>query len=351
MFVRNCWYVAAWDFDLKDKPLGLNIIGEPVMLYRTRAGKAVAMEDRCCHRFAPLSKGQIEGDDIRCMYHGLKFAPHGKCIEIPGQDMIPARACVRTYPIAEKHSWLWVWMGDPDRADERLIPQAVGFEDPNWTLRAGYIDYDANYQLINDNLTDFTHLSYVHRNSFGATEEFARTRPDVIPLERGVRIQRWIVAGIRDDSATNKIEGRQRGGNGMESWQSYDFLAPGVLLMRTRTFPAGTKDEFKGRETELDAVEALSDDFTSQAVTPLTDGTSRYFFSWGPRRREGSEAMADGMLALAHKAFAEDKEMIEAQHRMMKLKPGREVLTSADVAPMQFRACLERLAKAETVSA
>src|SRR5262249_25965084 len=159
--------------------------------------------------------GRIEGDDLRCMYHGLKFAPSGQCIEIPGQDMIPARACVRTYPVMVKHSWVWVWMGDAEKADEALVPPAIGFDDPNWSLRGSNIDYDANYLLVNDNLTDFTHLSYVHRNSFGATEEFARTRPDVKPLSRGVRIQRWIIAGIREDGGANQVAGRKRGGAGI----------------------------------------------------------------------------------------------------------------------------------------
>jgi phenylpropionate dioxygenase-like ring-hydroxylating dioxygenase large terminal subunit len=350
MFVRNCWYVAAWDHELGSGPIARTIINEPLVIYARKSGGLVCFEDRCCHRFAPLSKGQVEGDDLRCMYHGLKFAPSGKCIEIPGQDTIPARACVRTYPVAIKHSWVWVWMGDPQRADERLIPAAVGFDDPNWTLRASNIDYDANYLLVNDNLTDFTHLTYVHRNSFGASEEFARTRPDVIPLERGLRIQRWITVPPRADALTNQVPGRKRGGNGTETWQSYDFLAPGILLMRTRTFPAGVAAEFKGREDRLDNVDAIGDDFTSQAVTPMTDKTTRYYFSWGPRKGEGSEQMADGMLGLAQIAFAEDKEMIEAQQRIVDLKPGKEVLTSADLAPMQMRGILERMSRVEGVA-
>jgi vanillate O-demethylase monooxygenase subunit len=193
MFVRNCWYAAAWDHELKPGELiSRTILGEPIAVYRAGDGGLVAMEDRCCHRFAPLSKGRLEGDDVRCMYHGLKFDRTGQCIEIPGQDMIPRTARVKAYPAVEKHSWIWVWMGDPAKADQGLIPPAVGFEDPGWTLRSGHMDYEANYLLINDNLTDFTHLSYVHRNSFGATEAFARTRPTVERLERGVRIWRWL---------------------------------------------------------------------------------------------------------------------------------------------------------------
>ena len=344
MFVRDCWYVAAWDHELTaDKPIGRTIINEPVVIYRAASGGLVAMVDRCCHRFAPLSLGRIEGDELRCMYHGLRFDRTGRCTEIPGQELIPATACVRAYPVVEKHSWIWVWMGDPKKADETLIPAAVGLQDPAWTLRSGQMDYEANYLLINDNLTDFTHLSYVHANSFGATEAFARTRPTVERLDRGVRIWRWMTSEYTEDSAA-KVHRRAEG----DGWQSYDFLAPGVLLMHTAVCPKGTAARFNGGPPDLSQVDILSENFTSQAVTPLTDKTSRYFFSWGPRSGEGAEAMADAMLELAHMAFGEDKAIIEAQQRSINLALGqKEVLTSADVGPMQMRAVLQRLRREE----
>ena len=344
MFVRNCWYVAAWDHELKPGELiSRTLINEPVAIWRAQDGTLVAMEDRCCHRFAPLSKGRLEGDDIRCMYHGLKFDRTGQCIEIPGQDMIPRTARVRAFPAVAKHSWIWVWMGDPARADEALIPPAVGFEDAGWTLRSGHMDYEAGYQLINDNLTDFTHLSYVHRNSFGASEAFARTRPSVERLERGVRISRWMSDGIREDAPT-QIHRRAQG----DTWQTYDFLAPGVLLMLTAIYPVGAAERFGQGPPEPGVVEPMAENFTSQAVTPMTERTSRYFFSWGPRAGEGSDVVADSMLQLAHVAFAEDKEIIEAQQRIIDFDPARkEVLTSADVGPMLMRSVLERLAKAD----
>jgi vanillate O-demethylase monooxygenase subunit len=348
MFVRDCWYVAAWDHELAPgRPIGRTLIGEPVVIYRAGTGGLVALADRCCHRLAPLSLGRVEGDELRCMYHGLKFDRSGRCTEIPGQDMIPATACVKAYPAVEKHSWIWVWMGDPAKADERLIPPAVGLEDPAWTLRSGHMDYEANYLLINDNLTDFTHLSYVHANSFGATEAFARSRPNVERLERGVRIWRWMSGGLREDAAT-RVHRRADG----DMWQTYDFLAPGVLLMLTSTYPEGTAERFGQGPPDPGVVRPLAENFTSQAVTPITGKTSRYFFSWGPRSGEGSDAVADAMLQLAHMAFGEDKAIIEAQQRSIDTAPGqKEVLTSADVGPMQMRAVLQRLMREEASAA
>ena len=78
MWVRNTWYVAAWSHEVAgDQVLARTIMNEPLVLYRAGSGSVVAMEDRCCHRLAPLSLGRREGDDLRCMYHGMKFGPDG----------------------------------------------------------------------------------------------------------------------------------------------------------------------------------------------------------------------------------------------------------------------------------
>lgn len=84
MFLRNCWYVAGWSHHVTaGEIVARTVIGEPIVLYRTLDGAVTVLEDRCCHRFAPLSRGRLEGDDIRCMYHGLKFSASGICVEIP----------------------------------------------------------------------------------------------------------------------------------------------------------------------------------------------------------------------------------------------------------------------------
>jgi phenylpropionate dioxygenase-like ring-hydroxylating dioxygenase large terminal subunit len=346
MFIQNCWYVAAWSKDiLQDQLFAISLIGKPVVIYRSVEGELIALEDRCCHRAAPLSLGRIEGSDLRCMYHGMKYDRQGTCIEIPGQNMIPPKARVRAYRVTERHGWVWVWMGDANKADPDLIPAAVGPEDPNYTLRMGFMDYAANYQLINDNLTDFTHLSYVHSKSFGTSEEFARTRPEVTVIPRGIRVQRWVFNAMIDQNDKRPERGAVAGN---ELWQTYDFLAPGILLMYNAPYPPGTADR-AGREAPTSAAgEPLSWSFTSQAVTPMTERTSRYFYSWGPNKTPASETIADAMMGVAQLAFGEDKAMIEAQQKSIDVDPDRpEVLTSADAGPMRMRRIIEDLCNAE----
>ena len=350
MFIQNCWYVAAWSKDIaQDQLFAISIIDKPVVLYRGTDGALIGLEDRCCHRAAPLSLGRIEGSDLRCMYHGMKYDRRGVCIEIPGQALIPPKARVLSYPVAERHGWVWVWMGEHSQADERLIPPAVGPEDPRYTLRMGHMDYAANYQLINDNLTDFTHLSYVHPNSFGTSEEFARTRPTVTVIPRGIRVQRWVFNAMIDPNDKRPERGAVAGN---ELWQSYDFLAPGILLMYNAAYAPGTGERVRREEPDSSIGQPISWSFTSQAVTPMTQRTSRYFYSWGPNTCEGSDALADGMMAVAQIAFGEDKRMIEAQQQMIDRDPMRpEVLTSADAGPARMRRVIEELCNVERTTA
>ncbi|CAN5447958.1 aromatic ring-hydroxylating dioxygenase subunit alpha [soil metagenome] len=343
-YVRNAWYVASWSSEVgSQKPVGMRILGEPIVLWRNEAGELAALEDRCVHRLAPLSLGRCEGANLRCMYHGLLFDRAGAVQEISGQDLIPAHARVRSYPVAERHSWIWVWMGGAMQADEALIPPAVGLDHPDYLLGHGQIDYAAEARLINDNLLDFSHLSYVHANSFGSSDAWSRNRPTLTPLERGVRFERWIVGEVG-------VPGKNLS-EAVDRFSSYDFLVPGILLMSGGAFPEGTAAALGHKRPDLaNAIDGVT--FTSQAVTPLTDKTSRYFFSWGPHRDHGDEALRDTLMEIAGRAFEEDRVMIEAQQRVIDATPDPRIMpTSADRGVTIFNRLAEKLARGEIAAA
>jgi vanillate O-demethylase monooxygenase subunit len=343
MYVRNAWYVAAWSHEfVRDRPLGLTILGEPIVIYRTGQNRIVALEDRCVHRLAPLSLGRCEGDRLRCMYHGLLYAPDGQVVEIPGQEQIPPKARVRRYPAVDRHSWIWVWMGAAEDADEALIPPAVGLDREDYVLGHGQLDYAAEARLINDNLLDFSHLAFVHTASFGAGPQFAESQGRITPVDRGVRYERWTENSLGSSSRKSDVP--------MDSWMCYDFLIPGVLLMTGGVFPLGTARACEmGPPDLLQAVSGVT--FTSQAVTPLTAKTSRYFFSWGPRADHGDASHRDVLMGIASKAFAEDKLMIEAQQKVVDLTTNPRVMPTAhDRGVTLFNRLVERLAKAERES-
>lgn len=103
MYQRNAWYVACWSRELAATPYPVRMLGDDVVVYRTSDG-VTALEDRCPHRHALLHLGKVEGDAIRCGYHGALFGQDGRCIAVPSQRAVPPRARVRHYPAVER--WL-----------------------------------------------------------------------------------------------------------------------------------------------------------------------------------------------------------------------------------------------------
>jgi phenylpropionate dioxygenase-like ring-hydroxylating dioxygenase large terminal subunit len=174
MYVRNSWYVAAWDHEIGRSMMRRIILDEPVVIYRTLDGRAVALEDRCCHRQAPLSMGKLIGNTVKCPYHGLEFDPSGKCVKIPSQDFVPGSAKVKSFPVVEKNHWIWIWMGDPAKADPGKVEDFHWLDDPKWRYGGNYLHVDANYLLLVENLLDTTHLPFLHPTSLG-TDAFARS--------------------------------------------------------------------------------------------------------------------------------------------------------------------------------
>ncbi|MFT5320883.1 MAG: phenylpropionate dioxygenase-like ring-hydroxylating dioxygenase large terminal subunit [Pseudohongiellaceae bacterium] len=344
LYVKNCWYVAAWCDEIDIHQMyAITIINKPVLIYRQENGELTAMADQCCHRHMPLSNGRLEGDEVRCMYHGLKFNAQGRCVEVPtmkltGKD-VPDNFLVPVYPVAEKHAWVWVWLGDPDKADEALIPATTGPDDPDWFMHKGHLDYDANYLLINDNLSDLGHIAYTHQNSFaGGKSDAYFNQPRVQMVDRGIRITRWNTNAPRRAYQKGQAET-------FDQFMTYDFIVPGVLMMFQGMYEAGSAEACDfGAPTEGMAPDTAS--FTSQSVTPMTDGKSRYFFSWGPRMVEHKDNpdIVEGMWALANKAFIEDKETIETQQLNIQLQTGAPMVSiQDDRGPMMFRKVLDKL--------
>lgn len=343
---RNAWYMAGWD---KDVPAGevtaITILGQPLVLARDGsgdgAGAVFAMEDRCPHRAAPLSKGKCEQGGIRCWYHGVRFAADGRAVEVPGQDTIPPALKVRTFPVVERHAAVWVWMGDAARADPDTIVDFVGYRDPAWAMTPGRLDYVAPARLIHDNLLDLSHIAYVHQATFAGGSDASATgwlnsRVNNITLPNGVAVER-AACGMPPNPNSGMGEGRSG-----DLWNRYEFTVPGVFILTTERYAAGTMDPDTLARCPGQSVLTT---FTCQAVTPLTADTACYFFAFGSH----DPAMQDFFADLGLRAFLEDKDMIEAQWRIMQATHTGIMPLAMDQAVLKYEAVNRRLLKAEIV--
>ena len=339
MFVRNCWYVIAWDYEIEaDALFSRTVINEPILVYRLADGGIVAMEDRCCHRLAPLSAGRRVGDDVRCGYHGLRFDPGGRCVEIPGADRVPPQARVKTYPVAVKNKWVFVWMGAPDKADQALLPDNFSCDHPEWRNKPGYLRYDTDYRLICDNLLDFSHLSYVHEKTLGGSAAIAQARADIEVIPRGIRVTRR----VHDVPAPPFYQRFRSFDTHLDRWFIYDFVLPGTLLMHSGGRPVADAEDDMRNAVRL---------HSCQTLTPETETSTHYFFQQSHRASEGDERIVQSIYDSLVAAFDEDRDMITAQARNIARSPDTKMLPLAmDSALLQFRRLVEREITAESAA-
>ncbi len=163
---ENCWYPVTFLEDLsRERPTGFALYDEPLVLYVDGESKVVCLRDRCAHRAARLSDGQIVDGRLECLYHGWQYAPSGECVKIPQLApnlKIPPKACVRSYPVAVHQGLVWIWAGDPKRADESLIPTNTKLDSPNVTHVDFQTDlpYDQSYLI--ENVIDVAHIHIAH---------------------------------------------------------------------------------------------------------------------------------------------------------------------------------------------
>lgn len=342
MYLRNTWYVAAWDEEITREPKQIQVLGEKIVVYRTEAGKPVALVDACPHRKLPLSKGRIKGDQIECGYHGLTFDCSGSCVRVPGQDRIPASTNIHAFPLESRYGLVWIWMGDPALADAAKIFTIEHFDDPKWSINRGdAIPFPCNYLYITDNLLDPSHVAWVHQSSFGnaACEDEPLT---VTGTDTGVIVSRWMY-DVEVAPFYKKLVSFE--GN-CDREQHYEVRYPSLAYIKAIFTPAGTGGDVnnlpEGQYMQMDSYNFM---------TPIDEETTRYFWfqvrNVHPDDAEISQYMSDSV----NFAFNEDREILIEVQKGMKKKTTRNVDLAIDAGPLLYRRRLQKLINAEQAAA
>jgi vanillate O-demethylase monooxygenase subunit len=339
-FNRHHWYIVAWPEELTaNEPLARTILGDDLVLFRTPEGQAVAMEDRCGHRLAPLSLGTIEAGGIRCMYHGVKFDTAGRCTEVPAQAANHPTMCVKSYPLVERDGFVWVWMGPADEADASTILPAPWHHDPNWVPSRGYQFWNAHVSLMADNLLDFGHLPFVHRNTLGSARQ-ADVLTEFTPMAHGVRANRWYlnVAASPFHQSIGNFSGN------VDAWHCADYHHPAIMSMDSGSAPTGTGARDKPHGTREGAIEFHH----IAALTPQDDDHTHYFWVHWRNFALNDDQMTETIHQNISSAFTEDQAMVEAQHKA--IRRGSQTRPMAIEADKGLTMLRSQLAKASRVS-
>jgi phenylpropionate dioxygenase-like ring-hydroxylating dioxygenase large terminal subunit len=319
-FLRNWWYAAALPDELDATPLARTICGEPVALFRTSSGRLAAFEDRCPHRFAPLSLGRISGEHLICGYHGIEFDRSGTCVHIPQQEHIPAAMCVRPYPVEERWGVVWIWIGDAERADPDTIPDFHWLTAPTWHNIFRRYRVTANFEVCADNILDLSHTPYVHTRTIGT------------PQMATIPVKTWVDGNV---VYSRRIMHQVTPGPFVYRWGNFKDKIDRVTT--TEWLPPGN---ISVELSYQDAQNRISLRLTNP-LTPETERTTHCFFMWSRDfGTEVDEAFTDESLQV----MAEDIAIIEQQQTVIDrgLIPPT-VAISADATLIQARRIVERL--------
>lgn len=329
----NRWYVVAWSSEIGRSPIERWVMDAPVALYRTENGDAVAVDGRCPHHLYPLGKSTTVGDNIRCGYHGLEFAPSGECVSSPFLQTIPPTCRIKSYAVAERWQWIWIWPGDPALANESLIPdhKAMGLLNDNYVSVKGLrMEVDARYQLLNDNLLDLQHLEVLHSkhiggNGIGGAHEETDHGPDWVSSRRVLRdmlippvMAAWFGEGLadREIQMTFRAPGIHTGSDSFSGALSGD--RPGVHLGRINVY---------------------------HAVTPSRRNTCQYFSAIGRDFALDDAELSDKMFHALSPVLEEDRFASEQIEKTLAAadRPPQELLFASDRTLVQGRRVLERM--------
>ncbi|GHF25714.1 vanillate monooxygenase [Amycolatopsis deserti] len=336
-FVRDQWYVAAYGSEVGRELLARTILGEPIVFYRTESGDVVALADRCVHRRYPLSESRLDGDRIVCGYHGFTYEPSGTCVFVPGQARIPRTARVPSYPVVEQDSFVWVWIGDPARADTALIPRAPWLADPAYTTVCGMEPLAARYDLLVDNLMDLSHETYLHGGYIG-TPEVADT-----PITTEVDEDRRIIYVSRhmDDAACPPFYAKSTGIDGrITRWQDIEYHPPCLYLLHSRIAPAGVLPNADGTDPDGFHVEVV------YAITPETEHSTHDFWAVARDFALGDQEVSDFLAENNRTVVLQDVVALDILEKVIQSEPEgyQELSVNIDTGGLAARRILKKMA-------
>lgn len=331
-YIRNVWYMAAWEEEIVgDALLERRLLDKPWVIFRKQDGTYAMLGNRCPHRFAPLSQGKRKGDTIACPYHGLEYGPGGACTHNPFSEVIPPRARVDAPVVVARHRGVWFWAGDADMADPALIPDfsAIEVDQP---MVHGRMLFPAHYEIITDNLMDLSHTEFIHEESFRMGGKFLAGSHAVEEDETGAIWSKWAFNNTARPAWLHGLPEDTR----MDEWLDMRWHAPASMLLEVGFTLAGAS-------RDAAPVPAF---VNPHILTPETASTTHYFYTRQPG--EDAEAMTRQVFEL------EDLPMLasiqEAVGQMAEggafwdLKP---VVLTIDAAAVRARRRLMKMRKAQ----
>jgi len=336
-FYKNCWYPVGWSSELSDSPIGKVILNENIVIFREFNGNIAALEDRCPHRFLPLSAGKVTKKGLQCGYHGLTFGETGDCTASPTQAELPTGACVKSYPVAENLGLVWIWMGNPKKANTKKIFNLPEYHDPKWAVGYGdALTIDANYLLLCDNLCDPTHVNYVHPTTLGNPNEI-NAPVTYKPEKWGVTTTRW----TRNSEPVGFFKVFGNYGGVVDRWQIYHMHVPSTAIIDFGSIVAGKN---QNADNDNGHIQVLSCHF----ICPVTENSSIDYWLHARNFETDNSLVGEQISEQFRIAFKEDKTILSMiQKEEEKIDNQKKLGLDLDASAGLFRHMVDQKIKEE----
>jgi vanillate O-demethylase monooxygenase subunit len=226
------WYPVAFSREITDKPYAARLLDERVVLYRISDGSVVAARDICYHRGVPLSLGHVEGDEIICKYHGLRYAPSGRCTCIPAHPngAISPRLRLDIYPTQERYGLVWVRLVDNGPIP---LPEMKEWEDPDYLpVLPDSVAIEASAGRQIEGFLDVSHFAFVHKESFGEPDN------PVVPDYKVTKTAHGFVADYISSVSNYSHAYKHLNPPGFQWHRHFEVFLPFTAKL-TVTFPGG----------------------------------------------------------------------------------------------------------------
>jgi phenylpropionate dioxygenase-like ring-hydroxylating dioxygenase large terminal subunit len=320
--LRGRWYALTASRNVLARPLGIERMGERLVLWRDRSGALNVQDDRCPHRGARLSGGRVVEDRLMCPYHGVQISTDGKIAAVPALPDCPleGREAVRTYEVREIGGVIFAYFPSPAQSEPIAFEPPFEFNDPEWAHMLCETTWTCNYRYAAENVVDPMHGPYLHGDSFTLRYGSPDDVMEITDKENGFIVARTKQRGVNFD------------------WT--EFTDSGAMWLRLDIpYPPGAGPGGPFR--------------IIGAITPIDERSSQIFF-WRFRHVTGWQR---DLWRFMYRARLEERHwyVLEQDRTMLEGLPDdareHEMLYQHDVGVTRLRRRLKALARAQIEAA
>ena len=320
MTERSLWHPVAQSQEVVTAPLPVQLLEQPLVLWRNAEGLVQAFNDRCPHRGARLSMGRVENNNLECPYHGWQFTSGGQCVKVPAvPDFVPPPSqCVKSFEVQEAYGLVWVRL---DPSDSQLPAFAAEADTYLRKVNCGPYDVAASAPRIIENFLDMSHFGFVHEGWLGSRDATAIATYQVDKTETGI-----IATGCKAVQPQSNLHSTQAA----EVEYTYEVTAPYTAVL-TKIPEEGTSKQGWREQIGL-------------FISPITPETSRVWFRLAVADFESTDEQLQNF---QHTIFVQDQPVLESQlPKALPLDPRAEMHSAADRMSSAYR----RFLKAQAIT-